>query len=232
MFLSHGKKACLSIMAALEVKDPLLGSFNFLLKVVPPDTCLIHGVEDRDATTQQRWFAYYGADRARFRKSFEFAYQYTAGQRPIQFWKVLRPLPLLFIPYVQLGEATSHEENLAQIMVLHIIRFLESFGERLPVVQQQGLETCIHSVFDGILGVTEADSLLAALQKYRPPARMAQNPDFVLADVLCAMGFSGWVRLNSAEQDTYSPANEIFVCNLENLVRQGFLAESSDCDLR
>lgn len=216
----------------MEVKDPFLGHFNFMQKVVPPGTCLIHGVEEQDATTQHRWFSYYGSDRAHFRKSFEFAYQYTAGQRPIQFWKVLRPLPLLFIPYIQIGEATANEENLAQVTVWHIIRFLEQFGDRLPTVQKRGLATCIHSVFDGILGDTEAERLMPELQKYRPPARRPENPDFVLADVLCDLGFPGWIRLHTEEDDAHSPANEIFICNLSNLVRRGILSESPDCDLR
>jgi len=207
-----------------------LGTANFIIKIISVDTCLIHGVSESDEKTNKRWFAYFGQDIKNFQQSYDFAYRYSGGHRPMEFWRIRKPLQLLYIPYLVLLENTDEEEDIAQTTAWHLIQLIVQNYNVLQVVKTYGQHECIRQVMDGILGRTiEEDTLIPELKPYYDlPDTNGQNPDYILSKVLCELGFNGWVRLGN--QKTYTSGDEIFVCNIRDMQKGGYMEPCGKCD--
>jgi hypothetical protein len=54
------------------------------------------------------------------------------------------------------------------------------------------------------------------------------NPDYIMAKIICELGFSGWVR--EANDETYYSSDEIFICNITDLEPE-YLIQSEECKL-
>lgn len=109
----------------------------------------------------------------------------------IKFYDTSINLNLLYIPYVSLFDATPQEVKEGKLIMSYLMKRARG---------NEQLETCILQLFD-------EDEF----------GCVYTNPDYPVANLLCDLGFDGWIR--KANRMFHTPADEVFLCQTKGRVK-------------
>jgi hypothetical protein len=211
-----------------------------------PNYCLIHGVGKYDHITGHRWFSFFGKNPKNFDAALDFSFAYTGnGARKLEFWKVTKPIMLLYIPYFLTFDEENEKDEEAQYkyadeLINKIILFVLSSS--FTSDGRDTLDQSIQGIFEAVVGKFNVDRLSSELQavydgalsRNRKNKVKEENPDLILARIITQMGqkynFEGWMRVRKLKKIT--PSDEIFINDIHNMVKQERMVESDECDMR
>jgi hypothetical protein len=207
--------------------------------VVPPNTCLIRAASVADEKTTKRFFAFYGTGRnmESYSESKAFIRPYASKSGKYEYHKVLKPIILLDLPYLNLLEFTPKEATKGVIIGYRLMDYLRQH-EASAVVKQFGLSMICQLVFQAIgLTFVEDNELEPDMAKCMDKMRswmgtmqvFPNNPDYGLARVVCELGLAGWLRRGTERRHT--APDEVFLCDIDKTAEDGYIAERADCNL-
>lgn len=195
-------------------------------------TCLVRGKSHTENNSNKRFFGYYGLshNRKNFCKSKKFVTKYAKAG--FEYIKVAKDLKLVDMPYANMvwksGVECEQSKQIAKAMYRYCSGPVIS-----PIVIQLGLVKVVSAIFESVLGGDVLDGVrdpeLREIIRIGLGAFEPGNPDYVLAKLVCEMGFQGWVRRESVLR--VSDVDELFICNLQKLTDQGVLVQDGQCNL-
>jgi hypothetical protein len=205
---------------------------NFKTQVITTGTCFVRGISKNDAFTEKRFFGYYGKEKdvEKFCKSKKFVSRYTPTGE-FQYFKVLKPIHLLIIPYISLDIYSEEELKISYETTECLINYIKSNPEN-KIIKKYGinrLQSDILSImlpFDNELEDSKYDYLFRLKEGSE---YYSTNPDYSVLDLICSLGFLGWVRVASFNQST--PSDEITICDINSVVKSKYLEMNSECNI-
>jgi len=209
-----------------------------ITSIILPGTCLIRGSGPNDVNPK-RWLAYYGLEKdvKKFCESKAFVEKYA---RPgYEYYQVLKPLPLLSMPYLSLYLYKDSDAVVAinnSIGMLDFLDWLKDSNQNSYALKKYSYARIRNDILDILVPELEGDykevSDPRAKELYKikqTQKKSSHNPDHSVAAFLCEMGILGWLRKGS--MDSYNVGDEIFICNIEKLEREGYLEQRKECNL-
>lgn len=183
--------------------------------IITKGTCILRGASKSDVYGPKRYFGYYGAEANidQYMKSHEFVSRY-AQDGQYQYYRVEKNLSLLMLPYISLMMFSDSEEEYALELKQSLSAYVASGNS--STADKHGMEETI----DAICGVLDEDCTTT----------FAQNPDTPFSDLICELGFHGWVRKGTSQG--YTQADELMICNIGDMTSGGYLVESDTCKLK
>lgn len=205
---------------------------NLSTLIITKGTCLIRGESTSDSKSKKRFFGYYGEEKdiAKFCKSKDFVSRYAKND-VYQYHRVDKNILLMKLPYISLGIYTDEELELAIDMATQFIGYVDLLKDKSDTVNHYGYEETITAIFNVLLPFLDDDEITDVLANIRSrfSVETTINPDTIFSDLVCELGFKGWVR--QAVFNKYTPSDELFMCNIDEMEEDGFISESEECNL-
>lgn len=215
-----------------------MSNLNLPIFIIMKDTCIIRAVTKRDSMTKKRWFGYYGNSRniKDFCNSKDFVKKYSVNGQ-YEYYKIIRSLPLLNIPYVNLY---MYDEKMFLDGLntgLSLINFVIENKDKLNVVKKFSLQRVINDILEVLIPSDEEDLIKDKnlLKKYQEIFQLKKsfpeytsNPDYSFASLVCELGFLGWKRV--ASSDYVVKSDELFFCDIDFL-ENNYILKDDKCNL-
>jgi hypothetical protein len=218
--------------------------YSFNTTIINKNTCLVRGYSKRNINKNQVWFAYIGNDIENYNKKFfcdakKFVSQYTED-KIYEYWKVNKPLHLLKIPYIITGYGEEEEMLDSIIIAKNLINYINDNETTSNTVKKYGIlelkRNIISLLFDYIdLSMLTDDNAINSykevlkIREHIGPKNTSDNPDYSITDLICEMGFTGWLRISSYNSITYG--DEIMICNINDILKNNIITKNNDCNL-
>lgn len=212
---------------------------RLLVETLPSDVCLVRGKEVDDAHTRYRWFAYFGAkyNPSKYQRALKFATMY-AGDRGLEFYRTKKRIHLLVLPYLQTTGEDERDNQAAETMAVIVANALVSLvlqqKTSLAVVDRHGLSKVVANVFDALVSFVDDPRFENSTVQtaYKNKGQSDPNPDFVFAQLICELGYDGWIRTANLATKEYADSDEVMFCDIHRLEKQGFVTPCQPCDVR
>lgn len=203
-------------------------NINLSTLVITKGTCLVRGKSSSDKLTKKRYFGYFGEERdiEKFCRSKKFVSRY-AKENIFEYYKIVKNVILIKLPYTSLEMYTDEELQLAVDIATQLIGYVDTLKKESETVSKYGYNETVSAIFDVLLPFSEdLPDILARLHEsvYTP---LTTNPDTIFSDLVCELGFKGWVR--QANFDTYTSSDEILLCDIDEM--RGYVSETRECNL-
>jgi hypothetical protein len=187
-----------------------------------------------------RWFGYYGHESniPKFCASKSFVTKYAENNQ-YEYYKILRNIPMLSLPYISLYMYSEEELIQAVELATSLVQYVTEYKDKSDVVRKIGLQPIIQDILGVLFAAGEEDSIpdgklstaYQALTDLRDQVGSpgVRNPDHNFAALVCELGFLGWVRYGNSDMNT--PADEIYVCNIHDIERFKYMEKNDSCNL-
>jgi hypothetical protein len=220
---------------------------------VKKNTCILRA--KRNDNDNDRFFVFYGnndkIDITKYKNSKKFIkkYEMEKYEEPYQYYKFKKDIKLIKFPYSSL--VSFQEDNdyiLAINLCFNIVNYIENNETELQnfydifKTNKKFLLTCINETVLKGIELTDLDNEYKGLEdKYEKCINVFKkndtnigNPDDMIANFLCYLGYNGWVRQSSFKKGYYgveSAADEIYICNINKKFIKESLIETPSCKL-
>lgn len=208
------------------------------INIIVKNTCISRGKSNTDKFTKKRWFSFYGTERNKetFCNSKKFIEKYADGG--YEYFKITKNIQLLYIPYINL-EVYNDDEFIKAIEIANeLINYVFNHKDSSETVNKYGFDTVCRDIL-AVLFVSDEENLMNTKNLKESYENMKvllqkvgysqENPDYSFSELICELGFLGWLRIGNA--DIITPADEILICNIENAIENGYLKEDNLCNL-
>jgi hypothetical protein len=215
---------------------------NLPVRILPAGTCLVRGAHNSDMNKSGRWFGYYGEEKdlAKFCASKRFVSTYTRNEKTYEYYKVLRNIPLLSLPYISLYMYNEEEMISAVDIATVLVRYVTTYGNKSAVVSKNGIQTVLQDIIQVLVDEGEENMMATEnqLEAYKSLLKLketlacsesSRNPDYIFASLICELGFLGWIRYGSS--DTSTAADEVYICNIHDIEKFKYMEQSESCNL-
>jgi hypothetical protein len=208
--------------------------------IIPKNTCLVRAAVVNDTKSTKRFFAFYGLSRKKsnYAQSKKFIKNYASILNTYEFHKTLKPLRLLNVPYLVISIYNEKEALRGFVLAYRLIKYLKQNSD-LDIIKQYGFEKIASSVVNAIgLTMVGEDEFGEDIKLCRTKINQLidyehlvfhENPDYLFAKLICELDFNGWIRRGSDK--VHTQADEVFVCNIKSLEKNGFIGQTEECNL-
>jgi hypothetical protein len=219
---------------------------------VKKNTCILRAKRDRDDNDNDRFFVFYGnndkIDITKYKNSKNFIKKYEVEkyEEPYQYYKFKKDIKLIKFPYSSIDNFQEDNDYILAIdLCFKIVNYilnvnnesvLKDFYDKAKTTKKM-LLSCINETVLKNIALDDLDNKYKGLVgKYEKCIEVFKendtnigkyNPDYMIANFLCYLGYNGWVRQSSFKKDYYCAADEIYICN----INKKFLKETISCKL-
>ena len=189
---------------------------------MPANVCLVRGVSKTDTITNKRWFGFYGVERnlKAFCESKTFVSKYAQNQK-FQYVRINKVLHLLRFPYAAVfDEPTSEELHDAFTNGMSLLSYAQDHYKELTSLSRYGDKwTILDAIWEFFFGLMDEEDFQTVTsldpKKVKKAFKLhkkikkniksqigqtAVNPDYPVSDLICALGYDGWLRVASYEE--------------------------------